>query len=113
MGHMKDQDVKSLGLRTVVRMAALLSGVIAFGIGAKHRHSREHEGRDGHEGHESGSDSHDDGCRCKDKCCGERVQLRGNLRNDPLKILELRYASGKIDEEEFRRRRSVLQENLQ
>ena len=41
MGHMKDRDVKSLGLRTVGRMAALLLAVIAFGIGAKHRHSRE------------------------------------------------------------------------
>jgi hypothetical protein len=113
MGHMKDRDVKSLGLRTVGRMAALLLAVIAFGIGAKHRHSREHEGGDGHDGHESGTDSHGHRCRCKGKCCGERVHLGGNLRNDPLKILELRYASGKIDEEEFRRRRSVLQENLQ
>ena len=84
-----------------------------FGIGACARHRRRHHlqdasrSRDGH-----GDGAHARHCECagREDRHGDRGRGPAKSKIDPLRILEKRFASGEIDEDEFRRRWSVLQE---
>ena len=104
MGCTKVEEGKSTGSGALARFIALTVTAIALGMGLCHRrrsHGDEKSGERG--GH---------GCGCRGKCCGDSAHGRIDVRSDPLRILELRFASGKIEEDEFRRRRGVLQEHL-
>ena len=62
----------------------------------KCHHPRHHEGHEGHEGH--------------DEMAHGREHGPATLETDPFDILARRFANGEMDEDEFRRRRSVLTE---
>lgn len=95
----------------MVPMVALFAAVLGIGSCAKHRrHSHQHEGPEGHERH-----VHPRHHEC---CCSNERHVHPDhgpvkVRIEPLQILEKRFAGGEIDEDEFRRRRNVLQENAQ
>jgi hypothetical protein len=98
---------KSLGLLGLV---AFLGGVVSIGACCKHhvccRHDQHCEGNckrcHGH-GHE---DRHGRGASEGYGRGSERCQI------DPMSILDKRFAAGEIDEDEYKRRRDVLKENL-
>ena len=118
-------DVDVRAQRGAVALAAMMAAVVGIGTCAKrrrHRRARDdaHEG-DGHEherdhghGHEHATggpgrhDEHEHG----DWRLGRRAY--GPLKRglDPLHILERRFASGEIDEDEYRRRRRVLLDDV-
>jgi len=104
MGRTKSVERKVSGSGFIVRIMALVATVVALGAGVRHRR-RSH-------GHEHGGNHDDNGCGCKENCCKRRANRRHGVRTNPLRILELRFACGRIDEDEFRRRRRVLQEHL-
>ena len=106
-------------LAMLVPKMVLLAAVMGMGACARRRHRRHLlEGSPGHDGHEMrGDGGHGDHRGCGG--CGHRHGGRhggfhegpASSKNTPQRILEKRFASGEIDEDEFRRRRSVLQEN--
>jgi hypothetical protein len=98
----------------MVPMVALFAAVLAIGSCAKHRrHLHQHEGPEGHGGHERHAHPRHHECGCADERHCRRDHGPVKVLIEPLQILEKRFASGEIDEDEFRRRRSVLQENAQ
>lgn len=103
--------------RALFAMVALFAAALGIGAFAKHRrHRHQHEGPGGPDGHEFCADHlhHECGREGERRGGGRgRGHRPGRSRIDPIKMLEKRFASGEIDEDEFRRRRSVLQENAQ
>ncbi len=112
----------------IVPKVALLATVMGIGACARHRRHRQLE-------LEGGCAEHDGHCGCqpsRHRGPGQRghrfdgpghgpqerdVHFAGpehapaKPKAGPLEILETRFANGEIDEDEFRRRRGVLQEN--
>ncbi len=103
-------------MNVMVAKAALLATVMGIGACVRHRrHDSRHAEAHGHEG------SQDHG-GCRGPHCGGRGHREApdhgeglghgpaRRRRGPVQILEKRFASGEIDEEEYRRRRDVLRE---
>jgi hypothetical protein len=96
---------KGLG---VLGLVAFLGAIVSMGACCKHRACC-----DGHDQHY--------GCSCE-RCRGHGYDRHGHgadggygrgsgRRIDPMRILDKRFASGEIDEEEYKHRRDVLREN--
>ena len=104
MGCTKLEDGEVTGSVASARFMMLVVTAIALGVTVRHRHRAHADEKSGERrGH---------GCGCHGECCGARVDGRIDFRSDPLGLLELRFASGKIGEDEFQRRREALQEHL-
>jgi hypothetical protein len=94
------------GLVVLLPLIALFGAIAGIGCCKRHRHcGEEHEehddGKCGHRGHGHG-------CHCGH---GEgREHGLGRQGFDPMRILDKRFASGEIDEDEYLRRRTVLKE---
>jgi hypothetical protein len=90
-------------LVALVPVAALFAAVMGIGAGARHRrHSRHHDDPTGHRG-----------CaHSRHHACGEgEGRCDDRDASTPLVMLQRRYASGEIDDDEFRRRWGVLHEH--
>lgn len=113
---MECENPEGQNCRALFALVAMFAAALGLGAWAKHRrHRHQHEGpgcRDGHE-----FCSHHRHHECGREGEGRRGRGRGGgpgrSRIDPIKMLEVRFASGEIDEDEFRRRRSVLEEDAQ
>ena len=117
MEHENCENHRGPGPSVVVVKMALLAAVLGVGACARHlRHRHVREGNDvpgcrcprhgkggdraeRHDGHDGPR-----GCGCRDHRPAGAVV-------GPLEILATRFANGDIDEDEFRRRRDVVQEN--
>ena len=109
----------------LVPKALLLATVMGIGACVRHRRHRHlHDGPAKHDGHcgcqhprQRGSgdpEHHHDGPDHAPHQMEHREgpgHLPPRPQQGPVEILELRFASGEIDEDEFRRRLSVLHEN--
>jgi hypothetical protein len=97
------------GLAVLLPLIALF-GVIA-GIGCCKRHC--HCGEE-HEEHDEGKCGHRGHGHCR-HCSHDHEAVRnhgpGRQGFDPMRLLDKRFAAGEIDEDEYLRRRTVLNEN--
>jgi len=114
---MECENCEGPDVRALLRAVPVVAVVAAVGLGAcaKRRHHLH-----AHEGTHSGDErEHEHGAHWPHHE-HEHEELRharrvyGPIRRgmDPLRILERRYASGEIDEDEFRRRRHVLADDV-
>jgi hypothetical protein len=111
MGCKKSEEQGNAGLSIVVPVIAFFGALVGLSAWAKRRrhsgrHHRncgckcgEHEHRNGH------------GCGCDNGGGPRRGHGPGRHRIDPMRILDKRFASGEIDEEDYQRRRQVIKEN--
>jgi hypothetical protein len=97
----------------VVALVATLVGIGASAAQRRHLHEHEHEGVDPHEGRCGGGHGHHHECQGVEGRHGRGDHGPAKGRMSPLQILEKRFASGDIDEDEYRQRRSVLLETVE
>ena len=98
----------------MVSKVVLIAAVMGVGACARHcRHRHLQDGSSSHDGHDGREHPRHCGCGDREDRHGGRGHGPAKSKIDPLRILERRFASGEIDEDEFRRRGSVLQENAQ
>ena len=93
MGGAENKEHGGSGPLVLVPLMALFGAIVAFGARLKHREGRTcqcghgpHGGHGPHDDHGPGPDHED----------------------DPMRILDRRFASGEIDEDDYLRRREVL-----
>lgn len=107
----KGEGQNASPLMMVVPKVVLVAAVVGAGACARrwrHRHLR--DGVSGVEGHECGH-CHRHGCSPRGSLEPGADRENPTSSTGPVRILEERYASGVIDEEEFRHRRGVLLEH--
>ena len=93
MGCAENKEHGGSGPLVLVPLMALFGAVVAIGTRVKHR--KGHTCQCGH-GHHGGHGPHDDHGPGPDH------------EDDPMRILDRRFASGEIDEDDYLRRREVL-----
>lgn len=114
---MECENCEGPDVRALLRAVPVVAIFAAVGLGAcaKRRHRKHsHEDTLSGDGHDHGHGAH---WRHHEE---EREDLHhgrgfyGSLKRgmDPVHILERRFASGEIDEDEFRRRRRVLADDI-
>ena len=108
----EDSDVRALW--RAVPVVAILA---AAGLGAcAQRRHRKNSYEDTHAGDDQNHDArwrhHEHEHQHEDRHRGHRFYGPLKRGTDPLHILERRFASGEIDEDEFRRRRRVLSDEV-
>ena len=97
-------------LLRVAPMVALVVAALGAGVSAcarRRHHRRHHEGPSGSRGY---GHAHHDGAVGDDARRGDRGGTMATVDGDAFEILAQRFANGEMDEDEFRRRRSVLSE---
>jgi hypothetical protein len=112
MGCKKSEEQGYAALSIVVPAIAFFGALVGLSACVKHRrrsdrHHRncgcqcgeQHEHRNGH------------GCGCDNGGAPRHGHGPGRHRIDPMRILDKRFASGEIDEEDYQRRRQVIKEN--
>ena len=118
---MECENCEGPEVRALLRAVPVVAIFAAVGMGAcakrrHHLHSQEeaHSGRDHDHGHGAHWRHHEDEHEHEHEDLRHGRRGYGPLRRgmDPVRILERRFASGEIDEDEFRRRRHALADDV-